>query len=138
VKKNSNEWDVETDFLVAGSGVAGLSAAITAKRNGLDVIICESMDKWGGTTAISGGGLWLPHNPLMAADGDEDSVEEALAYMDEIIGDVGPWTSRKRKLAFLNAIPHFVETLAKEGVEWTRDRQYPDYYPDLPGGRIGR
>lgn len=134
----SQEWDETTDFLVAGTGVAGLSAAITAKRNGLDVVLVESMEKWGGTTAISGGGLWLPNNPLMTKDNSQDSVEAAFNYMDQTIGNVGPWTNQARKLAFLNGIPHYIDTLAAEGVKWTRDKKYPDYYPDLPGGRIGR
>lgn len=134
----SQAWDEEVDYLVAGTGVAGLSAAITAGRNGLDVLVVESTDKWGGTTAISGGGLWMPHNPLMIEDGVEDSVEAALDYMEQTIGDVGPWTSRERKLAFLHSIPHYVDMLDEEGVRWTRAKDYPDYYPDLPGGRIGR
>lgn len=131
-------WDYETDFLVVGSGAAGLSAAITAKRNGLDTIVIESMDVWGGTTAISGGGLWMPHSPVMLEAGAEDSVEEALDYMEQTIGDVGPWTSRKRKEAFVFGIPHFVDMLSKEGVKWVRAKEYPDYYPDLPSGRVGR
>lgn len=134
----SQAWDYETDFLVVGSGAAGLSAAIAARRSGLDVLIIESMDKWGGTTAISGGGLWMPHNPLMIEAGVEDSVEEALGYMEATIGDVGSWTSLERKKAFLHAIPHYVDMMAEEGVRWTRAKDYPDYYPDLPGGRVGR
>lgn len=51
----AEKWDLEIDYLVAGSGVAGMSAAITAKLNGLDTLVVESMEKWGGTTAISGG-----------------------------------------------------------------------------------
>lgn len=131
-------WDFETDFLVAGTGAAGLSAAITANRNGLDVIVVESEKRWGGTTCISGGGLWLPNNPLMQRAGAQDSFEEALAYMETVIGDVGPHTSRERKRAFLLAIPGFIETMRKEGVRWVRAKDYPDYYPDLPGGKIGR
>lgn len=131
-------WDLETDYLVVGTGAAGLSAAITAKRNGLDTLVIESMDIWGGTTAISGGGLWMPNNPLMEKAGADDSVESALDYMEDTIGDVGPWTSRERKLAFLQAIPHYMNSLADEGVKWARSKDYPDYYPDLPSGRIGR
>ena len=52
-------WDLEVDYLVAGSGAAGMSSAITAKLNGLDTLVVESMEKWGGTTSISGGGLWF-------------------------------------------------------------------------------
>lgn len=134
----SRAWDHEVDYLVVGTGVAGLSAAITAKRNGLDTLVVESMDFWGGTTAISGGGLWMPNNPLMQKAGIEDSIDEALDYMQDTVGDVGPWTSRERKLAFLNGISQYVTTLADEGVRWTRAKDYPDYYPDLPGGRVGR
>lgn len=132
-------WDQTVDYLVVGTGAAGLSAAITAKKNGLDTLIIESTDKWGGTTAISGGGLWLPNNPLIKDDGKmHDSIDDALAYMNQTIGDVGPWTSSARKQAFLLGIDHFVNMLADEGVRWTRSKDYPDYYPDLPGGRIGR
>lgn len=134
----STVWDMETDYLVVGTGAAGLSAAITARRNGLDVIVVESMGVWGGTTAISGGGLWLPNNPLMEKAGVQDSIDQALDYLEDTIGDVGSWTSHERKMAFLNAIPHYVNSLAEEGVKWARSKDYPDYYPDLPGGRIGR
>lgn len=131
-------WDKSVDFLVVGTGGAGLSAAITAKKNGLDTLVIESTDKWGGTTAISGGGLWLPNNPLMKKDHDDDSFDDALNYMNTTIGEVGPWTSEARKRAFLIGIHHFVTMLSDEGVKWARSKQYPDYYPDLPGGRIGR
>lgn len=134
----NEEWDYHVDFLVVGSGAAGLSAAITAKRNGLDTLVIESMDKWGGTTAISGGGLWMPNNPLMKRDGAQDSIEEALDYMEDTIGNVGPWTSTERKRAFLYGIHNFMIMMEEEGIEWARSKDYPDYYPDLPGGRIGR
>lgn len=134
----AKKWNKSVDFLVVGTGAAGLSAAITAKRNGLDTLVVESTDKWGGTTAISGGGLWLPNNPLMKADHADDSFDDALSYMNKTIGDVGPWTSEARKKAFLIGIHHFVTMLSEEGVKWARSKDYPDYYPDLPGGRIGR
>jgi len=134
----SKKWDYEVDFLVAGSGVAGLSAAITAKLNGLDVLIIESMDKWGGTTAISGGGLWVPNNPLMIKDGEQDSPERAFDYLQSTIGDLGPWTSEKRKWAFINSIAPYLNMLSNNGIKWARAKKYPDYYPDLPSGMVGR
>ena len=134
----SEKWDYEVDYLVAGSGIAGLSAAITAKVNGLDTLIVESMEKWGGTTAISGGGLWVPNNPLMQRDGELDSPEKAFMYLKSTVGDLGPWTSDARKWAFIHAIPNYVHLTATLGVPWIRAKAYPDYYPDLPSGMIGR
>jgi len=134
----SEKWDHEVDYLVAGSGVAGLSAAITAKLNGLDTLVVESMEKWGGTTAISGGGLWVPNNPLMIRDGVQDTPEKAFNYLQATIGDLGPWTSDARKWAFINAIPSYITMLSDNGIKWARAKQYPDYYPDLPSGMVGR
>lgn len=134
----ADTWDYETDYLVVGTGAAGLSAAITASRNGLDVILTESMDKWGGTTAISGGGLWMPANPLMHRDGIQDSIEEAYQYMESTVGNLGPWTSPERKRAFLTGIPSYMNMMSDEGIKWARATDYPDYYPDIPGGKIGR
>ena len=134
----NNTWDYETDFLVAGTGAAGMSAAITANKNGLDVIVVESAKVWGGTTAISGGGLWMPNNPLMKEDGVEDDPDAAFSYLQDTVGNVGPWTSDERKWAFINGVTPFMQLMADEGIEWARAADYPDYYPDLPGGRIGR
>lgn len=131
-------WDIEVDYLVAGTGVAGMSAAITAKLNGLDTLVVESMEKWGGTTAISGGGLWVPNNPLMAHDGEQDSPEKAFDYLKSTIGDIGPWTSDARKWAFINGIPSYINMLSDNGIKWARAKKYPDYYPDLPTGMVGR
>ena len=133
-----NEWNYVVDFLVVGTGAAGMSAAITAKRNGLETLLVESMPKWGGTTARSGGGLWMPNNPLMVRDGEDDSIEAAFDYMRQTIGNPGPWADDERKMAFLMGIHHFVTSMEDEGVRWVRSKPYPDYYPDLPGGRLAR
>ena len=134
----SENWDLEVDYLVAGTGMAGLSAAITAKLNGLDTIVVESQATWGGTTSISGGGLWVPNNPLEHKDHVQDSPQAAFDYMQSTIGDVGPWTSEARKWAFIHSIPPYLNMLADQGVKWSRAKQYPDYYPDLPTGMVGR
>lgn len=134
----TKKWDYETEYLVVGTGAAGMSAAITAKKNGLDTLLIESTDKWGGTTGVSGGGLWVPNNPLMKREHVADSIEEAYQYMKSSIGNVGPWTSDARIKAFLVGIDPYINMMAEEGVRWVRGRAYPDYYPDLPGGRVGR
>lgn len=134
----TEQWDNLTDVLVAGSGAAGLATAITAADAGLDVLVVESTPKWGGTTAVSGGGVWAPANPLMLRAGVQDSKQEALRYMEETIGDVGPASSPERREAFLDGVPEVVRLLGRLGVRWRRCPDYPDYYPDLPGGKIGR
>lgn len=62
-------WDHETDLVVVGSGGGGMTAALTAKLKGLDSLILEKTEYYGGTTAISGGGVWIPNNYLMAEAG---------------------------------------------------------------------
>lgn len=134
----TENWDREVDLLVAGTGAAGLTAAITAADAGLTVLVVESTDKWGGTTMLSGGGLWMPDNPLMASLGIDDSASAALAYMDDVIGDVGAASSPERRRAFVAAVPEVFASLERLGLRWTAAKDYPDYYPDRPGGRVGR
>ena len=79
---------VQTDVLVIGSGAAGLTTAVTARRQGLDVIVCEKEPLFGGTTAWSGGILWIPCNPHQSAAGVEDNVELARAYIRREAGNL--------------------------------------------------
>lgn len=137
----TTSWDRDVDVLVAGTGAAGLTAAITAVDAGLSTLIVESTDRWGGTTMRSGGGLWMPNNPLMRKHGIADSREEALTYLQAAIGDpeaVGPASSRERREAFVDSVPEVFGLLERLGVRWTIAKDYPDYYPDRAGGKIGR
>src|SRR5581483_4320306 len=126
------------DVVVVGSGAAGLAAAATAAARGLRTLIVEKTRYWGGTTAYSGGGIWIPNNPLMVADRAGDSLEQALAYLDAIVGDVGPASSHERRLAYLRHGPEMIRFLIGEGLRFERTPRYPDYYPEKPGGRVGR
>ena len=132
------QWDREVDVLVAGSGAAGLTAAITAADAGLTALVVESTGRWGGTTMLSGGGLWMPNNPLMKKLGIQDSRADALTYLEAAIGDAGPASSTERREAFVDAVPRVFGLLAGLGVRWCAAKDYPDYYPDRPGGRVGR
>ena len=134
----NEHWDHTFDLIVAGTGVAALSAAVTAADAGAKVLMLESTDRWGGSSAMSGGGLWLPNNPLMRRDGAGDSRDEALAYLEATVGDAGPATSRERKEAFVDGVDGFVTLAEKHGVRFARAADYPDYYPERPGGKIGR
>ena len=108
------------DVVIVGTGAAGLATAMGARDEGLSVLLLESTSKWGGNTAMSGGGMWLPNNPLMQRDGAGDSREEALTYLEATVGDVGPASSRERKEAFVDGVADFVATAEKYGVELVR------------------
>ena len=118
-------------------GAAGLVASLTAREQGLRALVVEKSDKIGGASAYSGGGLWIPNNPICKAAGVRDSFEEALQYMETVIKDVGPASSRERKVAFLKNGPELVSFLLRCGFKFHRVPVpgYPDYYPDQPGGK---
>lgn len=80
-------WDYETDVLVVGSGAGALTAALGAKEQGADVMVIEKTELYGGTSAMSGGVVWLPASPMIAEAGGEDSIEEARQYMTTVINE---------------------------------------------------
>ena len=74
----SKPVDHNYDVVVVGTGAAGLATAMGAADEGLSVLLLESTSKWGGNTSMSGGGMWMPNNPLMQRDRAADSHDEAL------------------------------------------------------------
>jgi 3-oxosteroid 1-dehydrogenase len=135
---DSKFFDHNYDVVVVGTGAAGLATAMGAADEGLRVLLVESTGKWGGNTSMSGGGMWLPNNPLMQRDRAGDSRDEALTYLESTVGEEGRATTRARKEAFVDGVEDFVITAEKYGVIFQRAADYPDYYPELPGGKIGR
>ncbi|MGZ0245701.1 MAG: FAD-binding protein [Alphaproteobacteria bacterium] len=83
----ATDWDMETDLLVAGAGPGGMTAALVAAIEGLDVVVCEKASQVGGTGATSAGTLWIPGNTQSRDAGFEDSPEEAAMYLDSLIGE---------------------------------------------------
>jgi 3-oxosteroid 1-dehydrogenase len=129
--------NLEYDFVIIGSGAAGLTAAIAAHDRGLRPLVVEKTDKIGGTTAYSGGAIWLPNNHVARAVGVTDSREKGLEYMQACIGDVGPASSPERKAAYLDDGDRMVRFLEQAGFRWRPMLTYPDYYPERPGGMKG-
>ncbi|NKY60486.1 FAD-binding protein [Nocardia flavorosea] len=132
---DSDDWDIVTDLLVVGSGGGGLCAALTAQANGIQALVVEKTPQIGGSTAMSGGVLWLPDNPVSRAAGVPDSREDARRYFDAVVGDEGPATSKVRREAFLDAVEPMVEFLRGAGVPFRHCEGYSDYYDDRPGGK---
>ena len=126
------DWDHSTDVVVAGTGGGGMTAALVAKQAGLDVLMVEKSACYGGSTALSGGGLWIPNNHLLQQDGLDDSLEKARTYLQHTIGDRTPQSLQD---AYLANAPEMVRYLVEHShVRFHRSKGYADYYPERPGG----
>ncbi|KAN0092496.1 FAD binding domain containing protein [Hyaloscypha variabilis] len=125
-----------TDVLIIGAGGAGLLAALRCHEHHLKPLLIEKTDKIGGATAYSGGTVWVPNNHLQKVEEDGDSTAKALQYLDSLIGDgVGPASSSERRKAYIENAPQMVSFLHRLGFRWRSSKGYPDYHPNLPGGR---
>src|SRR3984885_9076621 len=127
-------WNHQVDFLVVGSGCGGLTAALTADAHGLDTLIIEKAGVYGGSTALSGGNIWIPNNPTLKRDGLADPRADVRRYLDAVIGDRVPAANID---AFIDNGPPAIEFLEKASpylrFQWCTG--YSDYHPEAPGGR---
>src|SRR5215510_3167142 len=115
------------DFVVVGSGAGSMSAALALRKAGKSVVILEKTALVGGTTAISGGVMWIPNNRFMKSEGIRDSAEDALAYLDAIVGD-GAGANRSRRRKYVEAAPEMIDFLVSQGIKLRRIASWPDYY----------
>jgi 3-oxosteroid 1-dehydrogenase len=127
-------WDRLADLVVVGSGGGGLIAAMAALDAGLEPLVLEKQGLVGGSTGMSGGMVWVPNNPLMRAEGVPDSHEDGLAYLQDVVGDVGPCSSEERRQMFLWAGYEMVSFMQRKGIRLVRSIGYSDYYPNHKGG----
>ncbi len=127
------QWTQEVDVISVGSGAAGLIAAIVAHDAGAKVLILESTDKVGGTTAVSGGGVWVPMNQRMAEQGIADSREEALAYCKALT--MGRAEDALVEAYVDNAYQMIRYLEASTPLRFTPILA-PDYQPEVPGGKL--
>jgi succinate dehydrogenase/fumarate reductase flavoprotein subunit len=121
----------DVDLLVVGSGT-GLAAALAAREQGLSVLVVEKSSYVGGSTARSGGALWLPSSPVIEDCGGNDPVSRAHTYLESVVGDSAP---QERSAAYLDNLPATVEMLRRTTpmkLFWAKE--YSDYHPEAPGG----
>jgi succinate dehydrogenase/fumarate reductase flavoprotein subunit len=124
------DWTHEADVVVIGSGTGQL-AAIYAADQGMSAIVLEKAQFGGGTTGISGGGIWVPNNFRMQEFGIPDSRENALEYLSRAtFGQSDPALHE----AFVDNINLAVEFLRSVDIDWEITPQFHDYYPEFPGG----
>jgi succinate dehydrogenase/fumarate reductase flavoprotein subunit len=121
------------DVVVIGTGAGGMAAAVAAKKMGLSALLLEKDDVYGGTTARSGGVLWIPNNPISRASPEPDSMEAARTYLRYECGD---FYDDARVEAFLTHGPRMVDFFVREtSVQLVPLPEYPDYHAESPGGR---
>jgi 3-oxosteroid 1-dehydrogenase len=137
VESGAEGWDHSVDLLIVGSGAGAMTAALVGCDGGADVLLIEKGDQYGGSSAMSGGGLWVPCNHIAREAGFEDSPEDAWKYLKGCVGDATP---DERLRAYLDAAPEMVRYLCEHTrAEFIPLLEYADYYPNvegsMPGGR---
>ena len=119
------------DVVVVGSGASGMATAITAKLLGLNTIVIEKSKNYGGTTARSGGWLWVPCTDLAKNYGHEDSPEAVKSYLKHEGGDA---YNEDRVDSFVNHARDAVDFFMKNtAVQFDMPLTFPDYHAEAPG-----
>lgn len=126
-------FDHVVDVLVVGSGGGGMTAALTAASCGLDALVIEKSPQFGGSTALSGGGIWVPGAPAQRRAGYSPAPEDVVCYLQQITEGL---VSAARIRQYVDSAPRMLEFL--EGLspwlEFVWKPGYADYYPELTGG----
>src|ERR1700753_2731299 len=123
----------EFDVVVVGSGGAGMVAALAAAHRGLSTVVIEKAPHFGGSTARSGGGVWIPNNEVLKRERQKDTREAARTYLHGIVGDI---VEPERIDTYLSRGPEMLSFVLKHTpLKMCWVPRYSDYYPEAPGGR---
>jgi 3-oxosteroid 1-dehydrogenase len=126
----------EVDVVVVGAGGAGMTAALAAGKHGLETALVEKSPWFGGSTARSGGGVWIPGNDALRSAGqvDPDDLQQSKRYLDSIVGGDVP---KVRRDTFLDRGPEVMDFLREHTpLRFAWVPEYSDYHPEAPGGRV--
>ncbi|WP_457967047.1 FAD-binding protein [Arthrobacter sp. D1-29] len=129
----AQEFDRVVDTLVVGSGAGGMTAALASKSRGLETLLIEKASRFGGSSALSGGGLWIPGAPPQMREGHEIDLDEVFEYLKLLTEGL---VSDERLRAYVDEGPkmmRFLEELSPQ-MQFIWKAGYPDYYPELRGG----
>lgn len=129
----SSQFDHTVDVLVVGSGGGGMTAALKADAAGLSTLIVEKSAKFGGSTALSGGGIWVPGAPAQRRAGYTPDADSVFEYLKTITGGL---VSDARLRTYVDTAPEMMDFLERRSdwFEFVWKPGYADYYPELPGG----
>jgi 3-oxosteroid 1-dehydrogenase len=129
----SDGFDHVVDVLIVGSGGGGMTAALTAEASGLDALVVEKSSYFGGSTALSGGGIWVPGAPAQRREGYVPDPDGVVEYLRLITGGL---VSEARIRQYVESSPQMLEFLERLSpwLEFVWKPGYADYYPELPGG----
>ena len=130
---SSGVFDHAVDVLIVGSGGGGMAAALTAHAGGLDALVVEKSSYFGGSTALSGGGIWVPGAPAQRREGYAPEPEGVVEYLRNITDGL---VSEARIRQYVDSAPQMLAFLEKLSgwFEFVWKPGYADYYPELPGG----
>lgn len=123
-------FEDECDVLVVGSGGGGVTAAYTAAREGLNTLLVEATDRFGGVTSYSGGGgVWFPCNAVLKRNGDTDTMEDALEYYHAVVGDRTP---KDLQETYVRSGSPLIEYLEQDENFKFMELPWPDYFGKMP------
>ena len=129
-----DEFDESYDWVIAGSGAGSFVSALVMRKAGKSVLILEKTPVLGGTTAKSGGVIWVPNNRFIRADEPDENAEKAMLYLETVCEDL-PGSNTEKRAAYVSEAPRMIDFLLGEGIALERASKFwPDYYDDAHGG----
>lgn len=132
---NNIKWNIIYDVIVVGSGAGALTTALRSHNLGIKVLMVEKSDVYGGTSAISGGGIWIPDNDQITSLGGQDSEQDAIRYIKSLIGS-DPGDGRiETHVGNAKKVLRYLEENTQ--VKYEAQPEYTDYYPEVKGALAG-